>query len=126
MPQKNIDYLDFEQPIADLHDKIEELRNVDDSDVNLHDEIGKHEEKKKNLPENICSKITTWQVAKMARHPQRPYTQDYIDALFTDFVELHGDRTYADDPAIIGGTARLDGQPVMIIGHQKGRETKEK
>src|SRR5690625_2459786 len=127
MAQKNIDYLDFEQPIADLHGKIEELRNVaDESEVNLGEEIAKLEEKSRHLTEKIFSKMTTWQVAQMARHPQRPYTQDYLDGIFTDFVELHGDRTYADDPAIIGGTARIDGRPVMIIGHQKGRDTKEK
>lgn len=127
MAQKNIDYLDFEQPIADLHGKIEELRNVaDESEVNLGEEIAKLEEKSRHLTEKIFSKMTTWQVAQMARHPQRPYTQDYLDGIFTDFVELHGDRAYADDPAIIGGTARIDGRPVMIIGHQKGRDTKEK
>lgn len=127
MAQKNIDYLDFEQPIAELQGKIEELRYVaDGSEVNLSEEIARLEDKRKHLTEQIFSKITTWQVAQMARHPLRPYMQDYLEGMFTDFVELHGDRTYADDPAIIGGTARLDGRPVMVIGHQKGRDTKEK
>lgn len=127
MAQKNIDYLDFEQPIAELQGKIEELRYVaDGSEVNLTEEIARLEDKRKHLTEQIFSKMSTWQVAQMARHPLRPYTQDYIDYLFTDYVELHGDRAYGDDPAIIGGTARLDGQPVMVIGHQKGRDTKEK
>jgi acetyl-CoA carboxylase carboxyl transferase subunit alpha len=127
MAQKNIDYLDFEQPIADLQSKIEELRNVaDDSEVNLSEEITRLDDKRKHLTEQIFSKISTWQVTQMARHPLRPYTQDYIDGLCTNFVELHGDRTYADDPALIGGTANLAGRPVMVIGHQKGRDTKEK
>ncbi|HET7315015.1 acetyl-CoA carboxylase carboxyltransferase subunit alpha [Salinisphaera sp.] len=127
MAQKNIDYLDFEQPIAELQEKIEELRFVaDGSEVNLSEEITRLEDKRKHLTEQIFSKLSTWQVAQMARHPLRPYTQDYIDGMFTEFVELHGDRTYSDDPAIIGGTARLGGQPVMVIGHQKGRDTKEK
>ncbi|MES1925174.1 acetyl-CoA carboxylase carboxyltransferase subunit alpha [Salinisphaera sp. T31B1] len=127
MAQKNLDYLDFEQPIAELQQKIEELRFVaDGSEVNLNEEITRLEAKRRNLTEQIFSKLSTWQTAQMARHPQRPYTQDYIDGLFTDFVELHGDRAYGDDPAIIGGTARLGGQSVMVIGHQKGRDTKEK
>ncbi|WP_423820778.1 acetyl-CoA carboxylase carboxyltransferase subunit alpha [Salinisphaera sp. SPP-AMP-43] len=127
MAQKNLDYLDFEQPIAELQEKIEELRYVaDGSEVNLSEEIQRLEDKRKSLTEQIFSKLSTWQVAQMARHPLRPYTQDYIDGMFTDFVELHGDRAYADDPAIIGGTARLGGQSVMVIGHQKGRDTKEK
>ncbi|MES1941700.1 acetyl-CoA carboxylase carboxyltransferase subunit alpha [Salinisphaera sp. T5B8] len=127
MAQKNLDYLDFEQPIAELQEKIEELRFVaDGSEVNLNEEITKLEGKRRNLTEQIFSKLSTWQVAQMARHPLRPYTQDYIDGMFTDFVELHGDRAYADDAAIIGGTARLGGQSVMVIGHQKGRDTKEK
>ncbi|MES1947355.1 acetyl-CoA carboxylase carboxyltransferase subunit alpha [Salinisphaera sp. C84B14] len=127
MAQKNLDYLDFEQPIAELQEKIEELRFVaDGSEVNLSEEITKLEGKRRSLTEQIFSKLSTWQVAQMARHPLRPYMQDYIDGMFTDFVELHGDRAYADDPAIIGGTARLGGQSVMVIGHQKGRDTKEK
>lgn len=127
MAQKNLDYLDFEQPIAELQEKIEELRFVaDGSEVNLSEEITRLEDKRNHLTEQIFSKLSTWQVAQMARHPRRPYTQDYIDGMFTDFVELHGDRAYADDAAIIGGTARLGGQSVMVIGHQKGRDTKEK
>jgi len=127
MAQKNLDYLDFEQPISELQQKIEELRFVaDGSEVNLSEEINRLEGKRHSLTEQIFSKLSTWQVAQMARHPLRPYTQDYIDGMFTDFVELHGDRTYADDAAIIGGTARLGGQSVMVIGHQKGRDTKEK
>jgi acetyl-CoA carboxylase carboxyl transferase subunit alpha len=127
MAQKNLDYLDFEQPIAELQEKIEELRFVaDGSEVNLSEEITKLEGKRRSLTEQIFSKLSTWQVAQMARHPLRPYTEDYIDGMFTDFVELHGDRAYADDRAIIGGTARLGGQSVMVIGHQKGRDTKEK
>lgn len=127
MAQKNLDYLDFEQPIAELQQKIEELRFVaDGSEVNLSEEINRLEGKRHTLTEQIFSKLSTWQVAQMARHPLRPYTQDYIDGMFTDFVELHGDRTYADDAAIIGGTARLGGHSVMVIGHQKGRDTKEK
>ncbi len=127
MPQKNLDYLDFEKPIGELQEKIEELRFVaDGSEVNLTEEIGRLEAKSRSLTEEIFSKLTTWQVAQMARHPLRPYTQDYLDGMFTDFVELHGDRAFADDPAIIGGTARLGGQPVVVIGHQKGRDTKDK
>lgn len=127
MAQKNLDYLDFEQPIAELQEKIEELRFVaDGSEVNLNEEINRLEGKRKGLTEQIFSKLSTWQVAQMARHPLRPYTQDYIDGMFTDFVEMHGDRMYADDAAIIGGTARLAGHSVMVIGHQKGRDTKEK
>ena len=127
MPQKNLDYLDFEKPIGELQEKIEELRFVaDGSEVNLTEEIGRLEAKSRGLTEEIFSKLTTWQVAQMARHPLRPYTQDYLDGMFTDFVELHGDRAFADDPAIIGGTARLGGKPVVVIGHQKGRDTKDK
>ncbi|MDA3921454.1 MAG: acetyl-CoA carboxylase carboxyltransferase subunit alpha [Salinisphaera sp.] len=127
MAQKNLDYLAFEQPISELQQKIEELRFVaDDSEVNLSEEITRLEGKQRGLTEQIFSKLSTWQVAQMARHPLRPYTQDYIDGVFTDFVELHGDRTYADDPAIIGGIARLAGHSVMVIGHEKGRDTKEK
>ena len=127
MAQKNLDYLEFEQPIAELQEKIEELRFVaGGSEVNLNEEITKLEGKRRSLTEQIFSKLSTWQVAQMARHPLRPYMLDYIEGMFTDFVELHGDRAYADDRAIIGGTARLGGQSVMVIGHQKGRDTKEK
>ena len=122
----NPNYLDFEQPIAELEAKIEELRYVgDDSDVNIGEEIGKLQEKSRTLTQNIFAKLTPWQTSKLARHPMRPYTLDYIDRIFTDFQELHGDRSFADDLAIVGGMARLDGMPVMVIGHQKGRDTKE-
>jgi acetyl-CoA carboxylase carboxyl transferase subunit alpha len=122
----NPNYLDFEQPIAELEAKIEELRYVgDDSDVNIGEEIGKLQEKSRTLTRTIFGKLTSWQTSKLSRHPMRPYTLDYIDRIFTDFQELHGDRAFADDLAIVGGMARLDGMPVMIIGHQKGRDTKE-
>ena len=122
----NPNYLDFEQPIAELEAKIEELRYVgDDSEINIGEEITKLEEKSRSLTKTIFSKLTPWQTSKLARHPMRPYTLDYIDRIFTDFQELHGDRSFADDPAIVGGMARIDGMPVMIIGHQKGRDTKE-
>ncbi len=122
----NPNYLDFEQPIAELEAKIEELRYVgDDSEVNIGEEIAKLQDKSRTLTKNIFNKLTPWQTSKLARHPMRPYTLDYIDRIFTEFQELHGDRSYADDPAIVGGIARLDGMPVMIIGHQKGRDTKE-
>ena len=122
-----LNYLEFEQPIAELEAKIEELRNVGtDNEINISEEIARLEAKCRALKESIFSSLDAWQVAQMARHPQRPYTLDYIDRIFTDFDELHGDRSYGDDPAIVGGLARLDGQPVMIIGHQKGRDTKEK
>jgi acetyl-CoA carboxylase carboxyl transferase subunit alpha len=123
----NLNFLDFEQPIAELEAKIEELRYVgDDAEINISEEIARLEAKSKSLTESIFSSLKPWQVAQMARHPLRPYTQDYIDLLFTDFEELHGDRAFADDPAIVGGVARLGGRPVMVIGHQKGRDTKEK
>ena len=122
----NPNYLDFEQPIAELEAKIEELRYVgDDSEVNIGEEISRLQEKSRTLTKTIFGKLTPWQTSKVARHPMRPYTLDYIDRIFTDFQELHGDRSFADDPAIVGGIARLDGMPVMIIGHQKGRDTKE-
>jgi acetyl-CoA carboxylase carboxyl transferase subunit alpha len=123
----NPDFLDFEQPIAELEAKIEELRYLtDDSDININEEVGKLQAKCKSLTESIFSKLTPWQTAQLARHPRRPYTLDYIERIFTDFHELHGDRAYADDPAIVGGLARFNGQPVMVIGQQKGRDTKEK
>jgi len=123
----NPDFLDFEQPIAELEAKIRDLRYVgDDAEVNLQEEIQKLEEKCVNLTEGIFAKLSPWQVAQMSRHPRRPYTLDYIPLMFTDFVELRGDRSFADDQAIIGGPARLDGRPVMVIGHQTGRQTKEK
>lgn len=122
----NPNYLDFEQPIAELEAKIEELRYVgDDSEINIGEEITKLQEKSRSLTRSIFGKLTPWQTSKLARHPMRPYTLDYIDRIFTDFQELHGDRSFADDSAIVGGMARIDGMPVMIIGHQKGRDTKE-
>jgi acetyl-CoA carboxylase carboxyl transferase subunit alpha len=123
----NLNFLDFEQPIAELEAKIEELRYVgDDADINIGEEISRLQSKSNSLTESIFSKLSPWQISQVARHPQRPYSQDYFDRLFTDFEELHGDRAFADDPALIGGIARLDGRPVMVIGHQKGRDTKDK
>src|SRR5438094_5401952 len=120
-------FLDFEQPIAELQAKIDELRYVhEDSAVDISDEIGRLQKKSQQLTKDIYSKLTSWQIAQVARHPQRPYTLDYINGLFADFRELHGDRSYGDDPAIVGGLARFNGQPCMVIGHQKGRDTKEK
>lgn len=123
----NPNYLDFEQPIADLQAKIEELRLVgNDNALNISDEIARLQEKSQALTKSIFSDLSSWQVARLARHPLRPYTLDYISYLFSDFEELHGDRHFADDPAIVGGVARLEDRPVMIIGHQKGREVREK
>jgi len=123
----NLNFLDFEQPIADLEAKIEALRYVgDDSGLNISEEIARLREKSRALTESIFSKLTAAQIAQLARHPQRPYLLDYVERIFTDFEELHGDRAYADDPAMVGGVARLDGEPVMIIGQQKARETKER
>ncbi|MFZ2855076.1 MAG: acetyl-CoA carboxylase carboxyltransferase subunit alpha [Rhodocyclaceae bacterium] len=120
-------FLDFEQQIADLDGKIETLRYAqDDSAVDISDEIGRLEKKGQTLTKEIYAKLTSWQISQVARHPQRPYTLDYLGLIFTDFEELHGDRAFADDHAIVGGLARFNGQPVMVIGHQKGRDTKEK
>jgi acetyl-CoA carboxylase carboxyl transferase subunit alpha len=120
-------FLDFEQPIADLQTKIDELRYVhEDSAVDISDEIGRLTKKSQLLTKDIYAKLNAWQIAQVARHPQRPYTLDYIAGMFSDFHELHGDRTYTDDPAIVGGMARFNGAPCMVIGHQKGRDTKEK
>ena len=120
-------FLDFEQPIAELEAKIEELRYVGtDTDVNISEEIEKLRGKSRELTRSIFSNLTSWQVAQLARHPQRPYTLDYVARICTDFEELHGDRAYADDGAIVGGLARLDDRPVMVVGHQKGRDTREK
>ena len=120
-------FLDFEQSIADLEAKIEELRFVqDDSAVDISEEISRLEGKSVQLTKDIYAKLTPWQIAQVARHPQRPYSLDYFSRVFTDFEELHGDRAFADDHAIVGGLARFNGQPVMVIGHQKGRDTKEK
>ena len=123
----NLNYLDFEQPIADLQQKIEELRYATaGSEVNLTEEIGRLELKSKELTRQIFSNLNPWQVAQLARHPQRPYALDYIKTLFTDWEELHGDRHFMDDPAIVGGMARLEGRAVMVIGQQKGRDAKER
>ncbi|MCO7513560.1 acetyl-CoA carboxylase carboxyltransferase subunit alpha [Pseudomonas guariconensis] len=123
----NPNFLDFEQPIADLQAKIEELRLVgNDNSLNISDEIARLQDKSSTLTESIFGNLTSWQIARLARHPRRPYTLDYIQHIFTEFEELHGDRHFADDAAIVGGTARLDGKPVMVIGHQKGREVREK
>ena len=120
-------FLDFEQPIADLEAKIEELRFVqDDSAVDISEEIERLQKKSQLLLKDIYAKLTPWQVAQLARHPQRPYTLDYVNDIFTDFHELHGDRSFADDLSIVGGMARFNGQPVMVLGHQKGRDTKER
>jgi acetyl-CoA carboxylase carboxyl transferase subunit alpha len=122
-----ISFLDFEQSIADLEAKIEELRFVqDDSAVDISEEIERLEQKSVQLTKDIYAKLTPWQISQVARHPQRPYTLDYIEHIFTDFEELHGDRAFADDAAIVGGLARFNGEPVVVIGHQKGRDTKEK
>jgi len=120
-------FLEFEQPIAELEGKIEQLRFVqDDSAVDISEEISRLDAKNQNLTKEIYAKLTPWQCALVARHPQRPYTLDYLELVFTDFEELHGDRNYADDHAIVGGLARFNGQSCMVIGHQKGRDTKEK
>jgi len=120
-------YLDFEQPIAELEEKIRELRLVGtDNELNISEEIQNLQDKSTKLTEKIYSNLSSWQISQVARHPLRPYTLDYIQHIFTDFDELHGDRLFADDLAIIGGLAKLDGRSVMVIGHQKGRGTKEK
>ena len=122
------EFLDFELPIAELEAKIDALRGVDPEDekINLDDEIARLQKKSKELTKKTFANLDAWQISRLSRHPNRPYTLDYIQSIFTDFQELKGDRAYADDKAIIGGLARLDGRPVMIIGHQKGRDTKEK
>ena len=120
-------FLDFEQPIAELEAKIEELRFVqDDSALDISEEIRRLQKKSQTLTKEVYAKLNAWQVSQVARHPQRPYTLDYIAGMFTDFAELHGDRAFADDAAIVGGMARFNGEPVMVIGQQKGRDTKEK
>ncbi len=125
--QHNPYYLDFEQPIVELEEKIEELKLVSTGkDVNLQDEINRLETKCRALTEEIFRDLSSWDIARLARHPKRPYTLDYVERIFEDFDELHGDRKFADDQAIVGGIARLDGKPVMVIGHQKGREIKDK
>ncbi|MSS75366.1 MAG: acetyl-CoA carboxylase carboxyl transferase subunit alpha [Methyloglobulus sp.] len=123
----DLKFLDFEQPIAELEAKIRELRNVEsDNNINISEALAQLEERCEALTESIFATLSDWQISQLSRHPGRPYTLDYIEHIFTDFHELHGDRAYADDPAIVCGMARLDGQPVMVIGHQKGRDTKQK
>ena len=120
-------FLEFEQPVAELESKIEELRFVqDDSALDISEEIQRLQKKSRALTKDIYAKLSAWQISQVARHPQRPYTLDYIGGLFTDFQELHGDRGFANDPAIVGGIARFNGTPVMVIGHQKGRDIKER
>ncbi|MDQ3216054.1 MAG: acetyl-CoA carboxylase carboxyltransferase subunit alpha, partial [Pseudomonadota bacterium] len=120
-------FLDFEQPIAELEAKIDELRFVqDDSAVDISEEIDQLQKKSQGLLKEIYARLSPWQVSQLARHPQRPYTLDYVGDIFTDFHELHGDRSFSDDLSIIGGVARFNGQPVMLLGHQKGRDTKER
>jgi len=120
-------FLDFEQPIAELEAKIEELRYVgDDSEININEEVARLKAKSESLTKNIFAKLSPWQIARVARHESRPYTLDYLEIIAPDFQELHGDRMYADDPAIIGGIGRVNGRAVMFIGHQKGRDTKER
>lgn len=123
----NLNFLDFEQPIAELEAKIEELRHVgSDKEVNLSAEIKRLERKSRELTKSIFSNLSAWQVAQLARHPMRPHTLDYIKLIFTDFDELHGDRMLSDGPALVGGIARFEGQPILVLGHEKGRVTKEK
>jgi len=119
--------LDFEQPVAELQAKIEELRRIGfDNVINIGEEVTRLEEKSRKLTESIFSSLSAWQISQMSRHPQRLYTLDYLQLMFEEFHELHGDRAFADDPAIVGGLTKLEGQPVLVIGHQKGRDTKEK
>jgi acetyl-CoA carboxylase carboxyl transferase subunit alpha len=123
----NNNYLEFEQPIAELEAKIEALRYTsEDSDINISEEIRRLQTKSNKLTESVFASLTPWQISQLARHPRRPFTLDYVQRIFTDFQELHGDRLFADDPAIVGGLARLRGRAVMLIGHQKGRDTREK
>ncbi|HEX2548871.1 MAG TPA: acetyl-CoA carboxylase carboxyl transferase subunit alpha [Gammaproteobacteria bacterium] len=123
----NLNFLDFEQPIAELEAKIQELRMVaNDGDINISDEIARLELKSKQLTKDVFGRLNAWQITQLARHPQRPHTMDYISQIFTEFDELFGDRMLSSGPSIMGGIARLNGQPVMVIGHEKGRKTQEK
>jgi acetyl-CoA carboxylase carboxyl transferase subunit alpha len=123
----DLKFLDFEQPIAELEARIDALKFVgDDSEINISEEIERLKNKSESLTRNIFSNLNAWQIAQLARHPQRPYTLDYIERCFSDFQELHGDRMYADDHSLVGGLARLQGEAVVLIGHQKGRDTKER
>ncbi|MFZ9543925.1 MAG: acetyl-CoA carboxylase carboxyl transferase subunit alpha, partial [Hylemonella sp.] len=120
-------FLDFEQPIAELETKIDELRYVqNESAVDISEEINQLSKKSQQLTKEVYSQLTPWQITKIARHPERPYTLDYLSEIFTDLVELHGDRHFADDLSIVGGLARFNGTPCMVLGHQKGRDTKER
>src|SRR5687767_8211710 len=122
-----LEYLDFEQPIAELQEKIEELRRIgNETDININEEIARLEEKSLVLTRYIFSNLSAHQVVQLARHPRRPYTLDYIQKIFTDFDELQGDRHFSKAASIVGGIARLNGKPVMVMDHQKGRNTKEK
>ncbi len=123
----DLNYLDFEQPIAELEAKIRELRKIEsDNDINISDVLAQHEDRLEALTKSIFANLSDWQIHQISRHPRRPYTLDYVEHIFTDFLQLHGDRAYADDPAIVCGMARLDKKPVMVIGHQKGRDTKQR
>jgi acetyl-CoA carboxylase carboxyl transferase subunit alpha len=123
----DLNFLEFERPIAELEAKIEELRLVgDDNEINIQDEITRLENKSRSLTESIFANLKPWDISQLSRHPQRPYMLDYVDRIFDEFHELHGDRLYADDHAIVGGVARIEGRPVMLIGQQKGRDTKDK
>ena len=123
----DLKFLEFEKPIAELEAKIDELRYVgDDSEININDEVARLKDKSETLTKSIFGKLSSWQIAQVARHPMRPYTADYIERIVDDFQELHGDRMYADDSAIIGGIGRIDGRALFVIGHQKGRDTKDK
>ncbi len=123
----DLKFLEFEQPIAELEARIDALKFVgEDSELNISEEISRLRNKSESLTRSIFSSLTAWQIAQLARHPQRPYTLDYVEKCFTDFQELHGDRMYADDHSLVGGLARLEGEPVVVIGHQKGRDTKER
>ncbi len=123
----DLKFLEFEQPIAELEARIDALKFVgEDSELNISEEIARLKNKSETLTKSIFSNLSAWQIAQLARHPQRPYTLDYIDKVFTDFQELHGDRMYADDHSLVGGLARLEGEPIVLIGHQKGRDTKER
>jgi acetyl-CoA carboxylase carboxyl transferase subunit alpha len=123
----DLKFLDFEQPIAELEARIDALKFVsEDSELNIGEEIERLKNKSETLTRSIFSNLSAWQIAQLARHPQRPYTLDYVERCFTDFDELHGDRMYADDHSLVGGIARLEGEPVVIVGHQKGRDTKER
>jgi len=123
----DLKFLDFEQPIAELEAKIDELRFIgEDAEINISEEVERLKAKSKTLTRNIFSKLSAWQIAQIARHPMRPYTEDYLRIISPDFQELRGDRMFADDPAIVGGIGRIDGRSIMFIGHQKGRDTKER